>query len=195
MAYRVVADHIRTLSFAIADGARPGNDGRNYVLRRILRRAVRYGKEKLGAKDGFFNQLVHVVAREFGEVFPEVAAHAEHIQAVLLEEETSFTKTLQKGIERFQKIAAASTDGKVAGPEAFLLWDTYGFPVDLTQLMAEEKGLNVDMPGFEAAMEGQKEQSRAARKVRESQSTGGQQTDAHTSTSGPCLVRGGAVQR
>ena len=113
MAYRVVADHIRTLSFAIADGARPGNDGRNYVLRRILRRAVRYGKEKLGAEDGFFNKLVHVVAREFGEVFPEVAAKADSIQEILLEEETSFTKTLQKGIERFQKMAAASKDGKV----------------------------------------------------------------------------------
>eukprot|EP00242_Pyramimonas_sp_CCMP2087_P017801 CAMPEP_0198213354 /NCGR_PEP_ID=MMETSP1445-20131203/28816_1 /TAXON_ID=36898 /ORGANISM="Pyramimonas sp., Strain CCMP2087" /LENGTH=1184 /DNA_ID=CAMNT_0043887981 /DNA_START=34 /DNA_END=3588 /DNA_ORIENTATION=- len=165
MAYRVVADHIRTLSFAIADGARPGSDGRNYVLRRILRRAVRYGKEKLGAEDGFFNKLVTVVAREFGDVFPEVRAKAAEIQEIIEEEETSFTKTLQKGLERFHRSTTASKTKIVDGDEAFQLWDTYGFPVDLTQLMAEEKGMEVDMVGFEAAMEKQKEMSRAARKT------------------------------
>jgi len=163
MAYRVVADHIRTLSFAIADGAQPGSDGRNYVLRRILRRAVRYGKEKLGAKPGFFNQLVWVVAATMGDVFPEVRAQAPLIQSVLLEEEESFTKTLTKGIERFQKFVAQS-DGKcISGDNAFLLWDTYGFPVDLTELMAEEQGFEVDKEGFTIAMEKQKAMSRAAR--------------------------------
>lgn len=160
MAYRVVADHIRTLSFAIADGARPGNLGRDYVLRRVLRRAVRYGTEVLGATEGFFSQLVDVVADHLGTFFPELVTAKETIRAVLSEEETSFGKTLKKGIERFHAMASA-VDGKVfSGADAFQLWDTYGFPVDLTQLMAEEKGLDVDMPGFEAAMEAARQLSR-----------------------------------
>mmetsp|Transcript_13459 Transcript_13459/g.33912 ORF Transcript_13459/g.33912 Transcript_13459/m.33912 type:complete len:1162 (-) Transcript_13459:153-3638(-) len=160
MAYRVVADHIRTLSFAIADGARPGNLGRDYVLRRVLRRAVRYGTEVLGAQEGFFSKLVDVVGDHMGTFFPELLAAKETIRAVLSEEETSFGKTLKKGIERFHAMAG-SVDGKVfSGTDAFQLWDTYGFPVDLTQLMAEEKGLDVDMPGFEAAMEAARQLSR-----------------------------------
>ncbi|KAH1224354.1 Alanine--tRNA ligase [Glycine max] len=142
MAYRVVADHIRTLSFAIADGSRPGNDGREYVLRRILRRAVRYGREVLKAKEGFFNGLVSVVVNVMGDVFPELKQQETHIRNIIEEEEESFGRTLIK--------------------EAFVLWDTYGFPLDLTQLMAEEKGLVVDVKGFDSAMEAARERSRSA---------------------------------
>ncbi|RDX98422.1 Alanine--tRNA ligase, partial [Mucuna pruriens] len=142
MAYRVVADHIRTLSFAIADGSRPGNEGREYVLRRILRRAVRYGREVLKAKEGFFNGLVNVVVNVMGHVFPELKQQEMYIRNVIGEEEESFGRTLIK--------------------EAFVLWDTYGFPLDLTQLMAEEKGLVVDVKGFDSAMEAARERSRSA---------------------------------
>mmetsp|Transcript_22227 Transcript_22227/g.26690 ORF Transcript_22227/g.26690 Transcript_22227/m.26690 type:complete len:1164 (+) Transcript_22227:109-3600(+) len=166
-AYRVIADHIRTLSFAIADGAQPGNDGRNYVLRRILRRAVRFGSEKLGAPKGYFNKLVPTVAALMGDVFPEVRAKAADIQAILLEEETSFGKTLDKGIARFQKAAkAAQSEGSkvVDGDVAFQLWDTYGFPVDLTEIMAEDAGMTVDMERYKKCMEQQVENSRASQK-------------------------------
>ncbi|EFJ48362.1 hypothetical protein VOLCADRAFT_120886 [Volvox carteri f. nagariensis] len=160
MAYRVVADHIRTLSFSIADGARPGNEGRDYVLRRILRRAVRYGRETLGAKEGFFAGLVDVVVANFGGFFPELVKQRDTIYSVLREEEAAFSRTLVKGIERFKKAASAATDNKIPGYEAFVLWDTYGFPVDLTQLMAEERGMTVDMPAYEAALNEAREKSR-----------------------------------
>ncbi|WZZ60031.1 hypothetical protein YC2023_060138 [Brassica napus] len=142
MAYRVVADHIRTLSFAIADGSRPGNEGREYVLRRILRRAVRYGKEILKAEEGFFNGLVSSVIRVMGDVFTELKEHEKKITEIIKEEEASFCKTLAKGIEKFRKAVF----------DAFILWATYGFPIDLTQLMAEEQGLLVDVDGFNKAM-------------------------------------------
>ncbi|KAM2655228.1 hypothetical protein EV1_010900 [Malus domestica] len=162
MAYRVVADHIRTLSFSIADGSRPGNDGREYVLRRILRRAVRYGNDVLKAKEGFFNGLVHILVTVMGDVFPEVQQHEAHIREVIKEEEETFEKTLQKGIERFKK-AAQDVQGKTfSGQDAFVLWDTFGFPLDLTQLMAEERGLIVDVEGFNNAMDEARERSRSA---------------------------------
>ncbi|KAF5749898.1 alanine--tRNA ligase [Tripterygium wilfordii] len=162
MAYRVVADHIRTLSFAIADGSRPGNEGREYVLRRILRRAVRYGNEVLKAQEGFFNRLVNVVVKVMGDVFPELKQHEAHIRDVIAEEETSFGRTLLKGIEKFKK-AAQDVDGKLlSGQDAFILWDTYGFPLDLTQLMAEERGLSVDVESFNVAMEDARERSRSS---------------------------------
>ncbi|KAF3430958.1 hypothetical protein FNV43_RR25688 [Rhamnella rubrinervis] len=162
MAYRVVADHIRTLSFAIADGSRPGNEGREYVLRRILRRAVRYGSEVLKAQEGFFHGLVSTVAKVMGDVFPELKQHEVHIRDIIAEEEASFGKTLLKGIEKFKK-AAQDVQGKVlSGQDAFVLWDTYGFPLDLTQLMAEERGLLVDVEGFNNAMEEARERSRNA---------------------------------
>lgn len=167
MAYRVVADHIRTLSFSIADGARPGNEGRDYVLRRILRRAVRYGREVLGAKEGFFAQLVDIVVKNFGDVFPELVSARNTIFQVISEEETSFGRTLVKGIERFKKMAEAlkaKSETVVGGPEAFELWDTFGFPVDLTELMAEERGLKVDKAGFETAMAEARERSKAVGK-------------------------------
>ncbi|KAK9823998.1 hypothetical protein WJX72_006880 [[Myrmecia] bisecta] len=164
MAYRVVADHIRTLSFAIADGSQPGNEGREYVLRRILRRAVRYGRETLKCKEGFFAGLVDSVVSSMGGFYPELVNKRDQIHSIISEEEASFSRTLVKGIERFKKAAAAAKDGKVAGKDAFELWDTYGFPVDLTQLMAEEAGLQVDMPGYHAWLEEQRERSRAGGK-------------------------------
>ncbi|XP_030960148.1 alanine--tRNA ligase [Quercus lobata] len=162
MAYRVVADHIRTLSFAIADGSCPGNEGREYVLRRILRRAVRYGSEVLKAQEGFFNGLVNVVVRVMGDVFPELKQNEMRIRDIIAEEEASFGKTLLKGIEKFKK-AAQDVQGKIlSGQDAFVLWDTYGFPLDLTQLMAEERGLLVDVDGFNNAMDEARERSRNA---------------------------------
>ncbi|XP_061342077.1 alanine--tRNA ligase-like [Gastrolobium bilobum] len=162
MAYRVVADHIRTLSFAIADGSRPGNEGREYVLRRILRRAVRYGREVLKAKEGFFNGLVSVVVNVMGDVFTELKQQEVHIRNIIEEEEESFGRTLIKGIEKFET-AVRNVQGKILSGEAtFVLWDTYGFPLDLTQLMAEEKGLLVDVNGFNSAMEAARERSRNA---------------------------------
>ncbi|EOA38839.1 hypothetical protein CARUB_v10011180mg [Capsella rubella] len=162
MAYRVVADHIRTLSFAIADGSRPGNEGREYVLRRILRRAVRYGKEILKAEEGFFNGLVSSVIRVMGDVFTELKEHEKKITEIIKEEEASFCKTLAKGIEKFRKAGQAVQGNTLSGDDAFVLWDTYGFPLDLTQLMAEERGLLVDVDGFNKAMEEARERSRSA---------------------------------
>jgi alanyl-tRNA synthetase len=162
MAYRVVADHIRTLSFAIADGSCPGNEGREYVLRRILRRAVRYGTEVLKAEQGFFNGLVKVVVELMGGVFPELKQYEAHIQDIIASEELSFGRTLLHGIEKFKR-ASQDVKGKIfSGEEAFVLWDTYGFPLDLTQLMAEERGLVVDVEGFNTAMEKARDRSRNA---------------------------------
>ncbi|KAJ8500056.1 hypothetical protein OPV22_010608 [Ensete ventricosum] len=163
MAYRVVADHIRTLSFAIADGSRPGNEGREYVLRRILRRAVRYGREVLKAQEGFFSGLVGVVTKVMGDVFPELKQYESKIQEILADEEASFGRTLLKGIEKFKKAAQDVHGSKISGQEAFVLWDTYGFPMDLTQLMAEERGLTVDVEGFNIAMEEARQKARTAR--------------------------------
>ncbi|KAM3381587.1 alanine-tRNA ligase [Capsicum galapagoense] len=162
IAYRVVADHIRTLSFAIADGSCPGNEGREYVLRRILRRAVRYGTEVLKAKQGFFSSLVKVVVEVMGDVFPELKQRETHIRDIIAEEETSFGRTLLHGIEKFKKAAQEVQGKQFCGQEAFVLWDTYGFPLDLTQIMAEERGLVVDVDGFNVAMDAARERSRNA---------------------------------
>ncbi|KAG6425610.1 hypothetical protein SASPL_116052 [Salvia splendens] len=167
MAYRVVADHIRTISIAIADGSCPGNDGREYVLRRILRRAVRYGTEVLKAQPGFFSGLVQIVVDVMSDVFPELKEHAVKIREIIADEESSFSRTLTKGIEKFKK-AAQEVQGKTLSGQAnfsydaFDLWDTYGFPLDLTQLMAEERGLTVDVEGFNLAMNKARERSRSA---------------------------------
>ncbi|XP_043696379.1 alanine--tRNA ligase-like isoform X1 [Telopea speciosissima] len=162
MAYRVVADHIRTLSFAIADGSCPGNEGREYVLRRILHRAVRYGNEVLKAQEGFLCELVSIVVKVMGDIFPELKHHEVNIRHTISEEERSFGKTLIKGIEEFKKAAQNVQGNKLSGQDAFKLWDTYGFPLDLTQLMAEEKGLIVDMEGFNIAMDEARIRSRSA---------------------------------
>jgi alanyl-tRNA synthetase len=159
--YRVIADHIRTLTFAITDGAAPSNEGRGYVLRRILRRAVRYGRQKLGAPSGFLSQLAPIVVNTMGEFFPELRKDPRQVIGVIKEEEESFEKTLDRGIRMFEEIASGVSGGRVDGAEAFKLYDTYGFPIDLTRIMAEERGLSVDIAGFERAMAEQKERSRA----------------------------------
>ncbi len=157
-AYRVVADHIRCLTFAITDGAVPSNEGRGYVLRRILRRAVRYGRQMLGAKSGFFAQLVPVVVDKMGEAFPELRKDPDRVARIIREEEESFRKTLDHGIRLFEE--ASSRGGSITADDAFRLYDTYGFPIDLTVLMAQERGVAVDIPGYERLMEGARERSR-----------------------------------
>ncbi len=221
-AYRVIADHIRTLTFAITDGAVPSNEGRGYVLRRILRRAVRYGRQTLGARTGFFSKLVPVVVERFGEPFPELRKDPQRVIDILRDEEESFGRTLERGcilfdeacVRAFSKarliphlqIAHAAASARKAeggqwtldiavpgnealsgafrpadmnpqwadqyfGPsrsipaeDAFKLYDTFGFPVDLTVLMAEERGLKVDQAGFEKLMEEAREKARAGGK-------------------------------
>lgn len=165
-AYRVVADHIRTLCFSIADGAQPSSEGRNYVVRRILRRAVRYGRQTLGADSGFFTQLVDVVVREFGDAFPELRAKQEKIKATISEEERLFDKTWTHGEKLFNKLkdkVLADGDKFIKGKDAFKLYDTFGFPVDLTQIMAEAAGLQVDMEGYKAALDKARKDSRKAK--------------------------------
>jgi len=160
VAFRVIADHIRTLSFAVADGIQPGNTDRNYVLRRILRRAVRYGRQ-LGLREPFFYKLVDVVAATMGDVFPELRARKTLVQDTLRREEEAFNRTLDRGIALFNE---AAERGNIGAADAFRLYDEQGFPLDLTQLMARERGLAVDVAGFEALMEQQKAQARAAQK-------------------------------
>ena len=157
-AYRVIADHIRTLVVAITDGQMPGNEGRGYVLRRILRRAVRYGRQKLNAPEGFFAALVPTVVESLGDAFPELRDNPDRVRDIIADEEESFGKTLDRGIKMFEDIAEGSKS--ISGDDAFKLYDTYGFPVDLTQIMAEERGLRVDLAGFDKAMEEAKERSR-----------------------------------
>ncbi|MEN9537641.1 MAG: alanine--tRNA ligase, partial [Verrucomicrobiota bacterium] len=164
VAFRVIADHIRTLSFAIADGIQPGNSDRNYVLRRILRRAVRYGRT-LGLKNGFFHQLVGVLADTMGDVFPEIRTRRTVVADVIRIEEESFNRTLDKGIALFEDEASKlKAGGVISGAIAFRLYDEQGFPLDLTQLMARERGLTVDGAGFEKLMEEQRNRARAAQK-------------------------------
>jgi len=163
-AYRVVADHARALSFALTDGAVPGNEGRGYVLRRILRRAVRVGWQKLGAKPGFLSELVPVVVEHYGDAFPELKKNPDRVAGIIREEEESFGRTMERGIRLFEDITDASGT-TISGADAFQLYDTYGFPLDLTQMMADERGLAVDVEGFHAAMAAQREQSRAGAKA------------------------------
>lgn len=163
IAMRVLADHIRAVSFAIADGQLPSNNKAGYVIRRILRRAVRYAYTFLDFKTPFFHELVPVLAEQFKGVFDELYQQRDFIEKVVLEEEVSFLRTLTQGIQRFD--AYASSHESIAGDFAFELFDTFGFPVDLTDLLAREKGLSVDMVGFEAALQQQKDRSRAASSV------------------------------
>ena len=179
VAFRVIADHIRALSFAIADGIIPSNDGRGYVLRRILRRAVRYGRT-LGFHEPFFFKLVDVVAKTMGDVFPEIRTQQSKIKETIRREEESFNRTLDRGIEVFnhyvtfvsEPTGTGTEPGRVgsqqlSGTAAFTLYDTYGFPLDLTELMARERGLTVDVAGFEKLMEQQRERARRAQKKEE----------------------------
>ncbi|XP_055011196.1 alanine--tRNA ligase, cytoplasmic isoform X2 [Boleophthalmus pectinirostris] len=150
MAYRVLADHARTITIALSDGGRPDNTGRGYVLRRILRRAVRYSHEKLGAKRGFFASLVDVVVESLGNAFPELKKDPEMVKDIINEEEAQFLKTLSRGRRILDRKIMSLADSKtIPGDTAWLLYDTYGFPLDLTSLIAEEKGMQVDLAAFE----------------------------------------------
>ena len=160
VAFRVLADHARCVSCAIADNILPGNEGRNYVIRRILRRGILYG-QKLGLSTGFFEQLVAPVVASLGGVFPELIERQDIVRRVIRSEEESFGRTLDRGLQIFTKAAAA---GAIGGPAAFELYDTYGFPLDMTQLLATERGLAVDAAGFDAEMTKQRERGRAAQK-------------------------------
>jgi alanyl-tRNA synthetase len=160
VAFRVIADHLRTLSFSIADGIQPGNSDRNYTLRRILRRAVKYGRA-LDFREPFFYKLVDVLAAHMGAVFPELEARREQIKQVLKLEEEAFRRTLDKGLALFDEAAAK---GDISGELAFRLYDQEGFPIDLTELLARERGLKVDLEGFEKLMAEQRNRARAAMK-------------------------------
>lgn len=162
MAYRVVADHIRTLTFAITDGARPDSVGRGYVLRRILRRAVYYGTQFLGAKPGFFHKLVPAVIANFGEFFTELVPNQAKVAAVLQEEEAQFNKTIKNGLKHFSKKAQELQDkgiNEYPGAEVFFLSSSLGFPMDLTEIMAERRGMTIDKPGYEAALQEEKDKN------------------------------------
>lgn len=162
IAMRVVADHIRAVAFTIADGQLPSNSGAGYVIRRILRRAVRYGFTFLNFQEPFLHTMVPLLAGQFREVFPELEAQKDYVSKVIFEEEASFLRTLEKGLKRIDAIQASLTNGVLSGEQAFELYDTYGFPLDLTSLIARERGFSVDEAGFRAEMEKQKSRSKAA---------------------------------
>ncbi len=164
VAFRVIADHLRSLTFAISDGALPSNEGRGYVLRRMLRRAARFGKV-LGMSEPFIHKLVPVVGEVMGDAFPELQAQAGHAARVIKAEEEGFAQTLDRGLEIFERVLREQKKAKsksLPGKQVFKLYDTYGFPADLTQLMAEERGFQVDMEAFEKLMEAQRAEARAA---------------------------------
>ena len=156
--FQVIADHLRMLSFSIADGAMPGNEGRGYVLRRIIRRAARFGRV-LNFENAFLFKLVPSLGKIMGNIFPEIIERQAHIAKIIKSEEESFNETLTKGLIQFEKMIS-NTNGKIiSGKAAFKLYDTYGFPLDLTQQMANEKKLSIDINGFEKAMKDQKKKS------------------------------------
>ena len=165
-AFRVIADHIRSLSFSIADGVIPSNEGRGYVVRRLLRRAAKFGRN-LGLDSPFIHKLVTPLTALMGDIFPELRERKEHIERIIKSEEESFGETIDRGMELFELLAAKmekNTSKLISGEDAFKLYDTYGFPVDLTSLMARERGLSVDLDGFDKAMAEQKERSRQKKK-------------------------------
>ena len=165
VAFRVIADHLRAISFTIADGQLPSNTGAGYVIRRILRRAVRYYYSYLDYKHPLLTQLIPVLAKQFENVFPELQQQVDFVSKVVKEEEEAFLRTLEKGLKRIDDIIKAATSKEIAGKDAFELYDTFGFPIDLTRLIASENGLSVDGKGFEAEMQQQKSRSRAATTV------------------------------
>jgi len=168
--YRVIADHVRMLSVSIADGALPSNEGRGYVLRRILRRASRFGR-LLGLNEPFLYQLIDSVVTIFGDIYPEIVDKSSHIKNVIKAEETSFNETLDRGLIHFERFVKKMKGDIIPGEEAFRLYDTYGFPLDLTQLIARERGFSVDEHGFAQEMSKQKERAKASGKfIREAKS-------------------------
>jgi alanyl-tRNA synthetase len=162
IAMRVIADHVRAVSFAICDGQLPSNTGAGYVIRRILRRAVRYGFTFLNFKEPFIYKLVPVLAAQLKDVFTELNAQQDYVGKVIMEEESSFLRTLEKGLKRIDSIISEKKDSIISGELVFELYDTFGFPVDLTSLIARERGLSVDEAGFELEMKKQKDRSKAA---------------------------------
>ncbi|MDO6821233.1 alanine--tRNA ligase [Zobellia sp. 1_MG-2023] len=165
IAIRVIADHIRAVSFSIADGQLPSNTGAGYVIRRILRRAVRYGFTFLNTKEPFMYRLVSVLTENMGEAFPELKEQRQLIENVIKEEEHSFLKTLEQGLVLLDQVIANVKGKEVDGRKAFELYDTYGFPIDLTALILSEKGLSLDEKGFEVAMQEQKNRSKSASEI------------------------------
>ena len=158
---RVIADHIRSVSFLILDGVTPSNEGRGYVLRRIMRRAIRHGN-KLGAKGSFFNQLVAPLVTEMGEAYPDLRAAQANIEKVIAKEEKQFVKTLDQGMRILEQDLAKLSGDTIPGDTIFKLYDTYGFPVDLTADIAREQNMKMDIDGFETAMEQQRARARSA---------------------------------
>jgi alanyl-tRNA synthetase len=165
IAIRVVVDHVRAVAFAIADGQLPSNTGAGYVIRRILRRAIRYGFTFLNTKEPFINKLVEVLANQMGEFFPEIKSQQQLVTNVIREEEASFLRTLDQGLQLLENVMAETSGKEVSGAKAFELYDTFGFPIDLTALILREKGYDLDEVGFNAAMQEQKNRSRAASEV------------------------------
>ena len=161
-AIRVIADHLRTVYFAIADGQLPSNNGAGYVIRRILRRAIRYGFTFLNQKKPFIHQLVETLSKQMSSAFPELVKEQQLAFNVIREEESSFLKTLDQGLLLLESILKNTQNKTIPGVKAFELYDTFGFPFDLTGLIASERGFDVDEKGFDSAMETQKSRSRAA---------------------------------
>ncbi len=167
IAFRVVADHLRCLTFALTDGATPGNEGRGYVLRRILRRAVRFGRQHLELREPFLHGLVPIVVQTMGEAFPELRKNPARVIELIKDEEEGFGRTLDRGIQLFEEAAhtqRAENELVIPAADAFMLHDTYGFPIDLTRIMAEERGMSVDVAGYEKLMEEAREKARAGGK-------------------------------
>ncbi|MEY2746437.1 MAG: Alanine--tRNA ligase, partial [Planctomycetota bacterium] len=170
VAFRVIADHVRALTAAFSDGALPSNEGRGYVLRRLLRRASRFGRQHLKKEDPFLYEVVPTVAQILGGVFPEMRARVEHVQALVKSEEESFGRTLGRGLVLFESLAqklAAARQTTIAGGEAYELYATYGFPQDLVELMARERGLAVDLAGWDKAQKAHQEASKAEGKFKQ----------------------------
>jgi len=165
IAVRVVVDHVRAVAFAIADGQLPSNTGAGYVIRRILRRAIRYGFTFLDTKEPFINKLVPVLANQMGEFFPEIKSQQQLVTNVIREEEASFLRTLEQGIQLLDNVISTTSGKEVSGEKAFELYDTFGFPIDLTALILRERGFSLDEAGFETELQKQKTRSRAASEV------------------------------
>ena len=180
---RVVADHIRSCAFLIADGVMPSNEGRGFVLRRIIRRAARHGN-KLGAREPFFYRLTDALVKLMGEAYPQLVSSQKQIEKVLLQEEEQFAKTLDKGLRLLEQDIAQLKGTVIPGETIFTLYDTYGFPVDLTNDIARERGLTLDYEGYEAAMEQQRERARAASKFSIDYNATGLSLDGRTEFTG-----------
>ena len=170
VSHRVIADHIRLLCFSIADGALPSNEGRGYVIRRILRRASRFGRN-IGLKKPFLHKMVEQIVKMMSDFYPELKEKQKHIEKVILSEEESFGKTLDRGLNHFEKIILKGENQIIDGKDAFKLYDTFGFPIDLTVLMAKERKINVDVYGFEKLMQSQKLKARKTRRFDLNQKT------------------------